>query len=248
MTHHGPKNDTRPNTSSRQSQRLPQINDDQIRRAVINSSLDRNQRATLNVMCTWLNRYTLEIEVSYEQIADALQLGRRATQKRMKALENSRVLLQVRGGGGRSQSGRGYCNVWSLNLAALEQPLHLTPQDVDNPPIQQNPCNQGEDDITVKGVIEQHQGRTQATPRAQPGAHTSSQKTKRKNKTEQQMTLNPRSKDPDQAQADTPLTQPVRDRSISIKRASQKVGRPLSGYQSRDARMQDMRSAFGLKK
>jgi hypothetical protein len=120
---------------------------------IAGSSLDPTQRSTLILASDALYRGELVIKAGYDRLASLFGVSRRAAINRMQSLEKIGVLEKLRGGGGRAENGRGYVNIWKLNLEALK-------------PTQ----NKGAVCDTVKGAVDQHQGCSQMAARVQPVA------------------------------------------------------------------------------
>jgi hypothetical protein len=144
----------------------PSITDDQLRKLVGNSSLTAHQRSTLLVLAGALNRYTLEITVSYDAIAKMLGLKRRATVSRMQSLERTGVIQKTRCGGGRSESGKGYTNTWVLVPSMLIQTTNQS-DELSNGVCLEN----GAQHNTFKGAPKLHQGCSEPSQRVYSSAH-----------------------------------------------------------------------------
>tara|TARA_R110002072_G_scaffold42064_12_gene118127 strand:+ start:77569 stop:78348 length:780 start_codon:yes stop_codon:yes gene_type:complete len=159
----------------------PLITDVKLRGIIAASNLTPNQRGTLLMMTDGLFRDTLQIIMGIERLQTALGLGRRATIDRIRSLENSGAIVKIRGGGGRSESGKGYVNIWNLDLDALRmQALDREPDDPDTPT--QSGVNEtatsppksiskGADSCTVNGAWNQPQGCGIPTATVQQTAH-----------------------------------------------------------------------------
>lgn len=137
------------------------LTDRDLRRLVAASSLNPHQRGTLLALADGLDRQELVICMGVDRLAGQLGIKRRAAQQRLRALEASGVIDPMgEPKGGRSGTGRGYVNRWRL------RPDRLCPE------------GKGAADCAVKsaadcapkGAAERHQGRSAATPRAQPAA------------------------------------------------------------------------------
>mgnify|MGYP003112541078 CR=1 FL=1 len=159
----------------------PLITDVKLRGIIAASNLTPTQRGTLLMMADGLYRYTLQIIMGIERLQTALGLGRRATIARIRSLENSGAIVKVRGGGGRSETGKGYVNIWNLDLDALRlQALDREADDPDTPT--QSGVNEtatsppksiskGADSCTVNGAWNQPQGCGIPTATVQQTAH-----------------------------------------------------------------------------
>ncbi|MCA9276851.1 MAG: Lrp/AsnC family transcriptional regulator [Phycisphaerales bacterium] len=99
----------------------PLITDVRLRQLVAASSLTPTQRGTLLMMVDGLYRDNLKIIIGISRLADSLGLGRSATIDRIRSLESTGVIVKLRGGGGRSESGKGYVNVWEFRPEVLIQ-------------------------------------------------------------------------------------------------------------------------------
>lgn len=103
----------------------PLITDVRIRQLVAASSLTPTQRGTLLMMVDGLYRDDLRIIIGISRLADSIGIGRSAAFDRIKSLESTGVIVKIRGGGGRSESGKGYVNVWDFRPDVLiEQAQH----------------------------------------------------------------------------------------------------------------------------
>ena len=160
-----------PNPNSRiRNPSKPLINDAQLRGMVAASNLTPTQRSTLLTMADGLYRKDLTIRIGIQRLADALGLGRRATIDRVRSLEQSGAIHLIRGGGGRSESGRGITNVWALNVKELKQQAldrEAATLGHTQPPHHQYDAG----DCTLKGEAEQSQGCRNPASRVQPAAH-----------------------------------------------------------------------------
>ena len=99
--------------------REPLITDVRIRQLVAASSLTPTQRGTLLMMVDGLYRDDLRIIMGISRLADSIGIGRSAAFDRIKSLESTGVIVKIRGGGGRSESGKGYVNVWEFRPEVL---------------------------------------------------------------------------------------------------------------------------------
>ncbi|MBO6740610.1 MAG: hypothetical protein JJ916_12195 [Phycisphaerales bacterium] len=103
----------------------PLITDVRLRQLVAASSLTPTQRGTLLMMVDGMFRDNLKIIIGISRLADSLGLGRSATIARIRSLESTGAIVKLRGGGGRSESGKGYVNVWEFRPDVLiEQAQH----------------------------------------------------------------------------------------------------------------------------
>jgi hypothetical protein len=100
-----------------------------------------------------LYRDNLILRAGYDRLASLFGVKRRAAIDRMKSLENIGVLVKQRGGGGRAENGRGYVNIWKLDLDRLRSTQ-----------------NKGAANDKVYGAPEQYEGCSETTEKVQPAA------------------------------------------------------------------------------
>lgn len=153
------------------------ITDVDYRNLVLGSTLTHQERSTLLFLKHSMYPDTLKIINSYAQIAKHLGLSRRQTINRIRVLEDLDLLVKLREGGGRYESGHGRCNVWQLNLELLgDFALPPEPRYVKPPSTAALPPK-GEAGCTPKGEPDRRTGCDGPHPQVKPVAHNPSRPT-----------------------------------------------------------------------
>jgi hypothetical protein len=218
------------------AKRVPLITDVDFRRMVLESTLNKEQRYTLLVLKHAMYADSLRIIASYQRLAGYLALGRRQTINRVRDLEDLEVLVKVREGGGRYESGSGRVNVWQLDLDALYG-FVLLPEPKTNPRPAKDPnAGSGATHFTPKGATHTREGCNGQTEGVKPGAHNPRNQLPPNN-----LANNPPSKPAGVALEKMQAVQPIR---IPIPKAPRFAQTP----QSREERLAALRAQAALAK
>lgn len=122
------------------------------------------------MMADGLYRDDLTIRIGFQRLANSLGLGRRATIDRVRSLEKTGAISLKRGGGGRTESGRGITNIWVLEVQAIKQ------QALDRENAAPELCTtlldtNGAENCTANSADNQHQGCSITTATVQKTTH-----------------------------------------------------------------------------